>query len=136
MPYVTSGYWVAGYAEGDAVTAYPGPAGGVAGRGGRGGKRKKYVLDGERVTLTRDELEARLEAMLEATPAPAEAQAEPPKVAPKDRAIVAAFPAYPDLRDMLVAAREIEAAQILRALAQRLADEQDERDVEALILWE
>ena len=72
--------------------------------------------------------------MLEASPAPEEASPAP-KVAPKDRAIVAAFPAYPDIRDMLVAAREIEAAQILRALAVRLAAEEDERDVEMLLLW-
>lgn len=111
------------------VRPYPGPAGGV----GRG-KRKKYVFpDGSKRALTRDELEDALEVVLTA-PVPERVTPTPPKVAAKDKAIVAAFPAYPDLRDMFVAAQEIEAAQMLRKVAQRLADEEDERDVE-MLLW-
>lgn len=110
---------------------YPAPAGGVA---GRGGKRKKYVIDGQRVSLTREQLEDTLERLL-TRPAAQKAPTLPAAVKPKDRAIVAAFPAYPDLRDMLLAAQQIEAAQALRAVAQRLADEEDERDVEVLLLW-
>lgn len=114
---------------------HPGPAGGVVGGKGISGpagrkRRKRYIFDGEEVTLNREELEETLESML--------AKAEPTagKVKPQDRAIVQAFPQYPGLRDLLLAARQIEAAQVLRQVAQRLADEQDERDVEELILWE
>lgn len=99
-------------------------------------KRKKYQIEGQTVFLTRDELEDALEALLVAQPAvEREPEAPAPKVAAKDKAIVAAFPAYPDVRDMLMAAQQIEAAQALRALAKRLADDEDERDVEMLLLW-
>lgn len=110
---------------------YPGAAGAPAKRGRQ--KRKKYVLDGQTLALTRDELEDALEALL-TRPAEVE-QAQPAKVKAKDAAIVAAFPAYPEVRDMLLAAQQIEAAQALRAVAQRLADDEDERDVEMLLLW-
>ncbi len=114
------------------VRPYPGPAGGVS---GNAGKRKKYVFpDGRKVELTREQLEDALESMLVA-PIDRGDDTPAPKVAGKDRQIVAAFPNYPDLRDMFLAAQQIEAAQALRAVAQRLADDQDESDVEALFLW-
>lgn len=109
---------------------YPAPAG----RSSRQ-KRKKYVLEGQTLALTRDELEDALETLL-TRPVEVEAPTLPAKVKAKDAAIVAAFPAYPDVRDMLLAAQQIEAAQALRAVAQRLADEEDEREVEMLLMWE
>lgn len=112
----------------DLAVTRPVGGGGV----GRGGKRKKWVLGERTITATREELEAELEVMLETAP---EVEAVERKVAPKDRQIVAMFPAYPDLRDMFLAAREIEAAQVLRAVAARLAAEEDERDIEILTLY-
>ncbi len=134
-----AGFDFAGFDTGPVVTGgqYPGPAGGV-GRGisgPAGRKRKKYILDGQEISLNREELEEALETML-VKAEPASERILPAKVKPQDRGIVATFPAYPDLRDLLLAAREIEAAQVLRQVAARLADEQDERDVEELILWE
>ena len=140
----SAGFDVAGFDTGDitATQPYPGPAGAISGgkgiSGPAGRKRKKYIFDGQELSLNREELEEALESMLvKAEPAADGADSPAPtKVKPQDRAIVAAFPAYPDLRDLLLAARQIEAAQVLRQVAQRLADEQDERDVEELILWE
>jgi hypothetical protein len=97
-------------------------------------RRKKYVLGEREVSLTREELEDALEAMLQQSE-PVTESVTPPKVAMKDRQIVAVSPNYPAIRDMLVAAKQIEAAQALRQIALRLADEQDEQDVEALLLW-
>lgn len=139
--YVVTDYWVSGYAEGDggvAAAPYPGPAGGVSGRRGKP-KKKPWIIGDRRIVATREEVERILAEMLQqqpaAAPEPAPAAAPAPsKVAPKDRAIVAAFPNYPDLRDMLIAAQQVEAAQALRAIAQRLADEEDERDVELLLM--
>ena len=134
-----------GFDTGDGIVVvpppYPGPAGAVGGKGisgPAGRKRKKYILDGQELSLNREELEEAVEAMLLQAPVPsvAEIAEEKPRVKPQDRAIVQAFPAYPDLRDLLLAAQQIEAAQVLRQVALRLADEQDERDVEELILWE
>lgn len=118
--------------SGAVVASYPAPAGGVA---GRGGKRKKYVFpDGSKRLLSRDELEDALETVLVATPVERGDDTPAPRVAAKDRQIVAVFPSYPDLRDLFLAANQIEAAQALRRVAQRLADEEDERDVE-MLLW-
>ena len=119
------------FATGGQVVAVRRDAGSV-GHGGR--KRKKWVIGEREVVGTREELEAVLAQMLQKPTAQLPAPT-PVKVAPKDKAIVQAFPNYTDLRDMLIAAQQIEAAQILRATAQRLADEQDEQDVEVLLLW-
>ena len=112
-------------------TPYPGPAGKARSTRAR---RKKYQIDGQTLALTRDELEDALEALL-TRPVAEDVPVQPARVKAKDAAIVAAFPAYPDIRDMLLAAQQIEAAQALRAVAQRLADDEDERDVEMLLLW-
>ena len=117
------------FANGGQVVAARPHAGGV----GRA-KRKKWVIGEREVVGTREELESVLAQMLQKPEAP-KTMPVPVKVAPKDKAIVQAFPNYTDLRDMLIAAQQIEAAQILRATAQRLADEQDEQDVEVLLLW-
>ena len=120
-----------------AVTAqYPAPAGGV---GRAKARRKRYVFpDGTRHDLSRGELESALEVMLRREPQ--EIEAPKPRKAPvvkkHDRAIVDAVPNYPTLRDLFMAQQQIEAAQILRQVAQRLSDEQDEEDVEMILLWQ
>lgn len=125
-----------GFQGGAAVSARPYPA--PAGRSkSKRTKRKPYVLDGQRLMLSPEELDDALEAMLEReAPEPVVAAPIAAPVKPKDRAIVAAVPSYPSVQAMLLAAHQIEAAQRLRAIAQRMADEEDERDVEALLLYE
>lgn len=134
--------WAAGVWVCDTATPTPRPYPGPAGRGKRQGKRKKWVIDGQQIIATPEEIEEYFEARLERERAPEReeaeeveaAEVEAPKAPTRDRAIVSAFPTYPNLRDMLLAAKEIEAAQILRRVAKRLADEEDERDIEMLLL--
>lgn len=132
--YVLTDYWITGYAEGDdeANASRGAGAPGIGGR--RRPKRKKWILGDRQIIATREELEAEFEQMLE-QPAPQVEVAAVPKVAAKDRQIVSMYPQYPDIRDMLIAAQQIEAAQILRAVAARMAAEEDERDVEVLLLY-
>lgn len=131
MAYVATGYWIAGYAVGDGA-APPVQVGGGKGRG----KRKKYVIEGKTLTLTKEELDDVLETMLREVP---EKEPDAPKPTkrekPKDAAVIEAFPAYPDIRDLLLAAGQVEAAQRLLAVAKRLAEEQDEEDVEILLMY-
>ncbi len=104
---------------------------------GHGARRHGYNLRGTRVRLTQQELEEQLCRLLRDEPEP-----KPKTVKryisaePQNTELIAAVPAFVPVRDMLLARQEYEAAEKLRQIAQRIADQEDERDVEMLLLWQ
>lgn len=98
-------------------------------------RRRRYIIDDNPIRLTNDELEAKLSAMLrDDQPTPKQIKRAVREAKPEDRPLVAAVPNFAAINAQLLARAQYEAAERLRQIAQRMADDEDEREVE-MLLW-
>jgi hypothetical protein len=108
----------------------------VGGGGRPGTRRRRYIIDDRPLRLTDDELEALLKRLLENEPPVSKRKIKRIVVEAldEDKALAAQKPQFVIIRDRLLAAKEYEAAQKVREIAQRIAEAEDEADIEMLLL--